>query len=172
MEKYLIIGLGNPNNSYKYTRHNLGSFLIRLIILNNKIKKTFENKYGKIYILNNKYIFLLSKTYMNKIGISIKYFLKKYKLKIKNLIVISDDIYLNFGIIKVKQKGGSGGHKGLKNIELILKSNNYYRIKVGIGHNFKYGELNKYVLSNMNKKELSFIKNNLYNQIYNIILNK
>ncbi|MDH3004362.1 MAG: aminoacyl-tRNA hydrolase, partial [Candidatus Shikimatogenerans sp. JK-2022] len=72
---------------------------------------------------------------------------------------------------KLKKNGGSGGHNGLKSIETILKTKNYLRIKIGIGHNFKYGEQNKYVLSNMNNKELEYIKNIIYPKIYSIVIN-
>ncbi|MDH3005048.1 MAG: aminoacyl-tRNA hydrolase [Candidatus Shikimatogenerans sp. JK-2022] len=175
MKKYLIIGLGNPKEKYEYTRHNIGALILKKIILKNNIKKNFYNKFGNIYIIiykKFKYFILLSNLYMNKIGLSVKYFLKKYKLKYNSLIVISDDIYLKFGKIKIKKNGGSGGHNGLKNIQNILKTKNYVRIKIGIGHNFKYGEQNKYVLSTMNKKELYYINNVIYFNIYNIIYNR
>ncbi|WGH25231.1 MAG: aminoacyl-tRNA hydrolase [Candidatus Shikimatogenerans bostrichidophilus] len=171
MKKKLIIGLGNPTEKYKYTRHNIGSLIVKQIILNNnKIKKIFSNNFGNIYInKNNKFLFLLSNLYINNIGLSVKYFLKKYKLTYNNLIIISDDIYLDFGKIKIKKKGGSGGHNGLKNIKKILKTKNFFRIKIGIGHNFNYGEQNKYVLSPMNQKELYIIYNIIYLKVYNII---
>ncbi|WGH25423.1 MAG: aminoacyl-tRNA hydrolase [Candidatus Shikimatogenerans bostrichidophilus] len=172
MKKKLIIGLGNPTKKYKYTRHNIGSLIVKKIILNYKIKKIFYNNFGNIYIKKNnkfKLFFLLSNLYINNIGLSVKYFLKKYKLTYNNLIIISDDIYLEFGKIKIKKKGGSGGHNGLKNIQQILKTKNYFRIKIGIGHNFNYGEQNKYVLSPMNKKELNIIYKIIYLKVYNII---
>ncbi|WGH24869.1 MAG: aminoacyl-tRNA hydrolase [Candidatus Shikimatogenerans bostrichidophilus] len=172
MKKYLIIGLGNPIKQYENTRHNIGSYIVKLIINNEKIKKNYNDKYGEIYIKiinNKKYLFLLSNLYMNKIGYSINYFLKKYKLKIKNLIVLSDDIYIDFGKIKIKYKGGSGGHNGLNNIEYILRTKEYLRIKIGIGHNFNYGEQNKYVLSPMNLNELNLIKKKIYIKIYKFI---
>ncbi|MDH3004351.1 MAG: aminoacyl-tRNA hydrolase, partial [Candidatus Shikimatogenerans sp. JK-2022] len=120
MKEYLIIGLGNPLKKYEYTRHNIGSYIIKLFIINKKIKKKFSNNLGNIYMnyYNNlKLFFLLSNLYINNIGLSVYYFLKKYKFNNKNLIVISDDIYINFGKIKLKKNGGSGGHNGLKSIE-------------------------------------------------------
>ncbi|WGH24685.1 MAG: aminoacyl-tRNA hydrolase [Candidatus Shikimatogenerans bostrichidophilus] len=174
MEKFLIIGLGNPIESYKNTRHNIGTYIVKMIINNERIKKKFKNKYGEIFIKKNnnkKYLFLLSNLYMNKIGYTINYFLKKYKLKNKNLIVLSDDIYIDFGKIKLKYNGGSGGHNGLNSIQNILKTKKYLRIKIGIGHNFKYGEQNKYVLSPMNLNELRLIKKKIYIEIYNLIFN-
>ncbi|WGH28157.1 MAG: aminoacyl-tRNA hydrolase [Candidatus Shikimatogenerans bostrichidophilus] len=168
-KKYLIIGLSNPNNKLKYTKHNVGYLIIKKIIKNKKIKKILNNKYGKIYkfYYNNNLLFLLkSNLYMNIIGISIKYFLIKYNIKKKNLIVIYDDIYIKFGKIKIKRKSSSGGHNGIKNIHNILKTKKFNKIKIGIGNNFKYGYQNKYVLSNFNKKELKIIYNKIYLLVY------
>ncbi|WGH25510.1 MAG: aminoacyl-tRNA hydrolase [Candidatus Shikimatogenerans bostrichidophilus] len=174
MNKYLIIGLGNPYKLYKYTRHNIGYLILKLIIKKNKIKKYNKNKYGYIYKLklnNNIFYLLLPNLYMNENGKSVYFFLKNYKIKKKNLITISDDIYLKFGIIKKKYKSGHGGHNGLKSIDNILKTIKYLKIKIGIGHNFEYGNQNKYVLSKMKKKEIKFIKKHIYKKIFNIIIN-
>ncbi|WGH25790.1 MAG: aminoacyl-tRNA hydrolase [Candidatus Shikimatogenerans bostrichidophilus] len=173
-KKYLVVGLGNPDKKFEYTRHNIGNLIIKQLILKTKTKLYLNNKFGSIYIIYNNYIkliLLLSNFYMNNIGLSVKYFLKKYKLKSKNLIVLSDDIYIKFGKIKLKKNSGSGGHNGLKSINNILKTKKYIKIKIGIGHDFKYGNQNKYVLNIMNKKELNYIYNNIYISIYNIILN-
>lgn len=176
MKKKIIIGLGNPKKKYKYTRHNIGYLIIQLIISNYKNSIYYKKNYnlGKIFFLiknNIKLILLLSNLYMNNVGISVNFFLKKFKLKSNNLIIISDDIYLNFGKIKIKKNSGHGGHNGLKNIQNILKTKNYKIIKIGIGHKFKYGQQNKYVLSKINKKELINIKKNIYKKIYNLITN-
>ncbi|MDH3003743.1 MAG: aminoacyl-tRNA hydrolase [Candidatus Shikimatogenerans sp. JK-2022] len=171
---YLIIGLGNPNKKLKYSRHNLGRLLIQKLIKEKKIKKNFFNKYGNIYILNykkKKLYLLISKLEMNIIGISVKYFIKKYNLKISNLIVIYDDIYIKFGKIKIKKNSNSGGHNGIKSIHKILKNKNFNKIKVGIGNNFIYGDQIKYVLSNFKKKELLLILNKIYILILKKILN-
>ncbi|WOX79170.1 aminoacyl-tRNA hydrolase [Candidatus Shikimatogenerans bostrichidophilus] len=171
--KYLIVGLGNPNNKFKYTRHNIGKLIVNKLIFNNK-NINFKNLYGiiyKRYYYNTKLLFLLSNFYMNEIGISIKYFLNKYNLKIKNLIIICDDIYIKFGKIKLKLKGGSGGHNGLKSIENTFNTNNYIRIKIGIGNNFKYGNQNKYVLEKINNNDLNVLYNKIYFLVYNKIIN-
>ncbi|WGH26678.1 MAG: aminoacyl-tRNA hydrolase [Candidatus Shikimatogenerans bostrichidophilus] len=171
MKYFLIVGLGNPGNNYEYTRHNIGSLLIKYFIFKKKIKLFFKNKYGSIYkfsFYKKILLLLISNFYINKIGISIKYFLKKYKLNLKNLIVLSDDIYIKYGKIKEKINSGSGGHNGLKNIEKIFKTKKYLRIKIGISNNFKFGNQNKYVLSKLNKKELKI----LYKYIYILVLKK
>ncbi|WGH27172.1 MAG: aminoacyl-tRNA hydrolase [Candidatus Shikimatogenerans bostrichidophilus] len=172
--KYLIIGLSNPNKNFEYTRHNVGNLIIKKIIIKKKIKLFFKNKYGNIYkfYYNNNILFLLkSNLYMNIIGISVKYFLKKYNLKFKNLIVIYDDIYIKLGKIKLKNNSGSGGHNGIKSIQKLFKTKKFIKIKIGIGNNFKYGNQNKYVLSNFKKKELYIIYNKIYLLIYNKIIN-
>ncbi|MDH3004756.1 MAG: aminoacyl-tRNA hydrolase [Candidatus Shikimatogenerans sp. JK-2022] len=175
MKPYLLVGLGNPTKKYKYTRHNIGSLIINYLIKKKKIKQNLKNKLGNIYIYkkkNKKFYILLSNSYINNIGLSIKYFLNKYKLTNNNLIVISDDIYLKFGKIKIKKnESSSGGHNGLKNIHKVLKKKKYIKIKIGIGHNFKYGRQNQYVLNNMEKHEINYIYNNIFRYIYDIIIN-
>ncbi|WGH27688.1 MAG: aminoacyl-tRNA hydrolase [Candidatus Shikimatogenerans bostrichidophilus] len=173
MKIFLIVGLGNPEKKFKYTRHNIGSLFINKFIYKKKIKLFFKNKYGLIYklIYKNKILLLLiSNLYINQIGLSIKFFLKKYKLKIKNLIILSDDIYLKYGKIKIKNNSGSGGHNGLKNIEKIFKTKKYKRIKIGISNNFEYGNQNKYVLSKINKIELKIFNKKIYYIIYNKLI--
>ncbi|BDT61637.1 MAG: peptidyl-tRNA hydrolase [Flavobacteriales endosymbiont of Rhyzopertha dominica] len=172
--KYLIIGIGNPNKKYKYTRHNIGNLIVKNLLFNKNKKEIINNKYGKIYIVKYykiKLLLLFSKNYINKIGITIKYFFKKLKLNNNNLIIISDDIYMKFGKVKLKFKGGSGGHNGLKSIENNINTKNYIRIKIGIGNKFKYGNQNKYVLENFNINELKIIYNKIYYLVYNKIIN-
>ncbi|MDH3004897.1 MAG: aminoacyl-tRNA hydrolase [Candidatus Shikimatogenerans sp. JK-2022] len=174
IKKYLIIGLGNPDIKFKYTRHNIGYLILQILIKKKKINLFLKNKLGKIYLLNlknKKFFILLSNLYINLTGNSLIYFLNKFKLNNKNLIVISDDIYLNKGIVKIKNNSGHGGHNGLKSIEKILKTKKFIKIKIGIGHNFKYGLQNKYVLKKMNKKELNLIKKKIFKKIYNFIYN-
>ncbi|WOX79436.1 aminoacyl-tRNA hydrolase [Candidatus Shikimatogenerans bostrichidophilus] len=171
--KFLIVGLGNKNKIFKYTRHNIGKLIVNKLILN-KNNIYLKNLYGiiyKRYYYNTKLLFLLPNFYMNEIGLSIKYFFKKYNININNLIIICDDIYIKFGKIKVKIKGGSGGHNGLKSIEKTFKKNNYIRIKIGIGHNFKYGNQKKYVLEKINNNDLKLLYNKIYILVYNKIIN-
>ncbi|WOX79291.1 aminoacyl-tRNA hydrolase [Candidatus Shikimatogenerans bostrichidophilus] len=171
--KYLIVGLGNKNNKLKYSRHNIGKLIVNKLIFN-KNNIYFKNLYGiiyKRYYYNTKLLLLLSNSNINVIGLSIKYFLNKYHLKYTNLIIICDDIYIKFGKIKLKIKGGSGGHNGLKSIANILNTNNYIRIKIGIGNNFKYGNQNKYVLENIKNNDLNELYNKIYYLVYNKIIN-
>ncbi|WP_242673947.1 aminoacyl-tRNA hydrolase [Blattabacterium sp. DPU] len=134
IEKFLIIGLGNPGYLYRKNRHNLG-----FMILDQISKKYFfsfsKKKFGFISKFNydNKLLFFLKpSTYMNQSGIAVKYWMIQEKIILKNIIVISDDIYLNFGRFRLRGQGGSGGHNGLKNIEKEIGTSHYARLRFGI----------------------------------------
>ncbi|WP_185860697.1 aminoacyl-tRNA hydrolase [Blattabacterium cuenoti] len=159
IEKFLIIGLGNPGCLYKKTRHNLG-----FMILDQISKKYFfsfsKKKFGFIYkfIYNGKLLFFLKPTtYMNNSGISVKYWMIKEKILLKNILVISDDIYLNFGSFRLRKKGGSGGHNGLKNIEKEIGTSHYTRLRFGIKKNHFYKKVDSYVLGNWKKEEMNYL---------------
>ncbi|MBL6649909.1 MAG: aminoacyl-tRNA hydrolase, partial [Flavobacteriaceae bacterium] len=100
-------------------------------------------------------ILLKPSTYVNLSGKAVSYWLKKEKIDIRNLLVISDDLNLDFGTIRIKSKGSDGGHNGLKNITQILNTSNYTRFRFGIGGNFKKGRQSDYVLSKWNDNEIS-----------------
>ncbi|WP_185873287.1 aminoacyl-tRNA hydrolase [Blattabacterium cuenoti] len=170
MTRFLIIGLGNPGINYNNTRHNIGFFIL------NKISKIYnilfkKEKFGYISKLkyNNKYILLLKPTtYMNNSGKSVLFWMKKKNILLENIIVISDDIYLKFGSVRIRKKGGSGGHNGLKSIEKEIKTSNYTRFKFGIGNNLEKFNNCNYVLENWKKEEIDFL-NLKYNKIVKII---
>jgi PTH1 family peptidyl-tRNA hydrolase len=94
-------------------------------------------------------------TYVNLSGKSVRYWINKEKIPIKNLLIITDDLNLDFGVIRLKEKGSDGGHNGLKNINEILKTNKYNRLRFGIGGNFSKGKQSDFVLSQWSKKEKS-----------------
>ncbi len=160
--KFLIIGLGNPGIIYEKTRHNFGFLLL------NKISKKYftpfyKKKLGDICKITYKknLIFLLKPTtYINCSGISVKYWINKEKIFLKNILVISDDLNLKFGILRLKSKGSSGGHNGLKSIEKEIKTSNYPRLRFGIKNNLfmkKNKNYNDYVLNNWDKKEIKYL---------------
>ncbi len=156
IEKFLIVGLGNPGYLYKKTRHNLG-----FMILDQISKKYFfsfsKKKLGFIssFSYDDKLLFFLKpSTYMNRSGIAVKYWIIKEKIIIKNILIISDDIYLNFGNFRLKGKGGSGGHNGLKNIEKEIGTSHYARLRFGIKKNFLDKKINSYVLENWKNEEI------------------
>ena len=116
----LIIGLGNPGNEYKNTRHNIGFEIIDKFAQKHNLsinKKKYNGVYEETFIYNQKVILLKPQAYMNLSGEVVKKFIDFYKIDIKEILIINDDLDLEIGKFKLKQKGSSGGHNGLKNIE-------------------------------------------------------
>lgn len=133
---YLVVGLGNPGDKYDKTRHNVGFDIIDLCEekYNFNINRTkFKGIYGECNIGGEKVIFLKPQTYMNLSGESVKAVMDFYKIPNDNLIVIYDDISLDVGRLRIKTKGSAGGHNGIKNIIAHLGTDNFQRIKVGVG---------------------------------------
>ncbi|WP_201260228.1 aminoacyl-tRNA hydrolase [Blattabacterium punctulatus] len=174
MDKFLIIGLGNPGNLYKKTRHNLGYFILDKIS-EKYLFSFYKKKLGFLseFIFYEKRIFFLKpSTYVNESGLSVKYWMNKKKILLKNILIISDDIYLNFGSLRLRGKGGNGGHNGLKSIEKELKSSHYARLRFGIKNDFS--KKIDYVLGIWKENELKDILNKLeisINIIFSFILN-
>lgn len=151
----LIVGLGNPGKEYENTRHNAGFRFIDEYAKSNSIK--IENKkFGGLYeIINHneeKVILLKPQKYINLSGEVIKSFLEYYKIPIENLLVIHDDLDTELGHLKLKYKGSSGGHNGLKNIEKNLNTKEYKRVKIGISKNQEIDKID-YVIGKVTKKE-------------------
>lgn len=161
---FLIVGLGNPGIKYENTRHNTGFlFLDELQKKNNladfKSSKKFKAMISEGKIAEEKIILAKPGTFMNQSGQSIKKFIKNYKLKIKNLLVIHDDIDLPLGKIKISKSRGSAGHKGIESIIKELSTKNFVRIRIGI--QLKTGKPRKsedFVLGNFNLKEKKDLK--------------
>ncbi len=153
--KYLIVGLGNPGEKYKNTRHNIG-FII-LDALANASNICFEpNRLGDKAVLKFKgrtLILIKPNTFMNLSGKAVNYWLQKEKVPVNNILVITDDIALPFGKIRIKAKGSNGGHNGLKDIQLVLSSNKYSRLRFGVGSEFNPGNQVNYVLGEWSKEE-------------------
>lgn len=155
----LIVGLGNPGNEYNKTRHNIGFMCI------DEIAKFFNvnfdsNKFNGIYTQFNyngeKIILLKPQKYMNLSGEVIRDYVNFFKINIEDILVICDDIDTEVGKYRLRYKGSSGGHNGLKNIELHLSTQIYKRIKVGISNN-KNVDTKDYVLGKFSKDELDLI---------------
>lgn len=157
MKKYLIVGLGNIGEEYKNTRHNIG-FKV-LDTLAQKEGVTFENKklgaITKFKFKGRTFILLKPSTYMNLSGKAVKYWLTKENISLENTLIICDDLNIPFGTIRLKAKGSDGGHNGLKNINIVLNSQNYPRFRFGVGAEFKKGKQVDYVLGKWNEDELS-----------------
>ena len=162
-KKFLVVGLGNIGSEYIMTRHNIGFEI--LDYLSNKEKLSFETfKLADKTILQKKgkKIFLIKpNTYMNLSGKSVKYWMNKEKIPIENLLVITDDLNLPFGKLRIRSKGSSGGHNGLKNIEEILGSQNYSRLRFGINNREKNKNKVDFVLNKWNEIEKKSLEDNL-----------
>jgi PTH1 family peptidyl-tRNA hydrolase len=152
----IIAGLGNPEREYKNTRHNVGFEVINKLAYDynigiNRVK--FSAFYGEGVINYQKVVLIKPQTYMNLSGEAIRDMLNFYKLGPENLIVVYDDTSIDVGDIRIRKKGSAGGHNGMKNIIYHLESDEFLRIRVGIGAKPKEYDLKDYVLSHFSKKE-------------------
>lgn len=155
--KYLIVGLGNIGAEYELTRHNVG-FLVLDRLADQKNIKFSQNKLSFKSELKHKgrSIHLVKPTtYMNLSGKAVNYWAKSLKIQKSNILIITDDIALPFGKLRMKAKGSSAGHNGLKDIEQNLGGNDYPRLKFGVGDDFSRGRQVDYVLSNFDTNEMN-----------------
>lgn len=163
MKKFLIVGLGNIGEKYENTRHNIGFKILDYLAKSEDFK--FEtNKLGDTatYKIKGRSLTLLKpSTYMNLSGKAIKYWLEKEKIPLENLLVITDDLNLPFGTLRIKTKGSHGGHNGLKDTQDILQTINYNRFRFGISDAFAKGKQVDYVLGNWSEEENLKLKERL-----------
>ena len=155
MKKFLIVGLGNIGAEYVNTRHNIGFKIVDHLA--KKEALSFEvAKLGMIseFKIKGRTLLLLKpNTYMNLSGKAVKYWMEKENIPKENVLVITDDLNLSFGTIRIKPKGTDGGHNGLKNIQLLLNSSEYPRFRFGISDEFKKGQQVNYVLGEWDEIE-------------------
>jgi PTH1 family peptidyl-tRNA hydrolase len=152
---FLIVGLGNIGAKYESTRHNIG-FKALDFVAEQASAFFIEERYGEIssFKYKGKNIFLLKpNTFMNLSGSAVRYWLTKLKIDIKNLLVITDDLNLEVGNLRMKKNGSDGGHNGLKNIQKTLSTNQYPRLRIGVGNNFPKGKQIDYVLGKWTEEE-------------------
>ena len=154
-KKFLIVGLGNIGAEYVNTRHNIGFKIVDYVA--SKQGVSFETaKLGAVAeftIKGRKLILLKPNTYMNLSGKAVHYWMQKENIAKENILVITDDLNLAFGTIRIKGKGTDGGHNGLKNIQLVLNTSEYPRFRFGISDEFKKGQQVDYVLGEWNETE-------------------
>lgn len=180
----LIVGLGNPLKKYEKTRHNIGFIMLDAIAQHNNlkiIKKRFGGKYGEYFYNDEKIILLKPYKYINLSGEVISKYINYFKIEIDNILIICDDLNMEIGKIKLKYKGTSGGHNGLKNIEQHLGTQNYKRLKIGILNN-NFNNARNYVLdefSNEESKQIEQVKqqipliiNDYLKQPFELVMNK
>ncbi len=153
--KYLIIGLGNPGGKYEETRHNIGF----------KVVEAFAKECGASFSLQKQaevaqakfkgrqIVLIKPTTYMNLSGKAVNYYMQSEKIPRENILVITDDLALPFGKLRMKMKGSDGGHNGLKDIQATLNSQEYTRLRFGVGSEFNKGQQVDYVLGEWSPEE-------------------
>ena len=159
-DMHLIVGLGNPTKQYEGTRHNVGFETIDRIAAENHIpveEKKHKALYGSGYIEGEKVILAKPQTFMNLSGESVRELSDYYKIPAENIIVIYDDISLDVGQLRIREKGSAGGHNGIKNIILHLGTEVFPRIKVGVGEKPKGWDLADYVLGRYSAEDRKII---------------
>lgn len=153
--KYLIVGLGNPGAKYENTRHNIGFKVL------DAFAKEFEGKFAldkqaeiaKVKFKGRSIVLAKPTTFMNLSGKAVNYWMQQEKIPMENILVITDDIALPFGKLRMKGKGSDGGHNGLKDIQATLNSAQYARLRFGVGNDFHKGRQADYVLGEWTAEE-------------------
>lgn len=161
--KYLVVGLGNIGPEYTGTRHNSGFMVADTLAAS--AGASFEScRYGDMarFRCKNKEILLLKpSTFMNLSGVAVRYWMNKEKLPLEQLLVIVDDIAIPFGAIRLRGNGADAGHNGLKNIAEQLGTQNYARLRFGVGHDFQRGDQIDYVLGRFPEEERKLLPERL-----------
>lgn len=156
MHKYLIVGLGNIGEKYRYTRHNIGFLIVEELV--RKVDAKFNSSnFGEVAQFKYKarpVKVLKPNTYMNLSGDAVRFWMQKENISIENVLVITDDLNLPFGTIRIRRKGSDGGHNGLKDIQNKLQNQNYPRLRFGVGNEFSQGNQIDYVLGMWSEEEV------------------
>ena len=155
--KYLITGLGNIGPEYAGTRHNIGFRVVNKLVEDAGVRFT-EERYGAIArfrVKNCELVVLKPNTFMNLSGNAVRYWLQKENIPVENLLVVVDDLALPFGTLRLKPQGSDAGHNGLKNIAQMLGTQNYARLRFGIGNDFPRGGQIDYVLGHFPEEQVA-----------------
>ena len=161
--KYLIVGLGNIGQEYDNTRHNIGFKILDAFAKASNVVFE-ENRYGAIAeckVKNKTLILLKPNTYMNLSGNAVRYWLQQEKIPVENMLVLVDDLNLPFGSIRMRKQGSNGGHNGLGHIQQVLGTQNYARLRFGIGNDFNKGAQCNFVLGEWSEEEKKTLPNRL-----------
>lgn len=155
MKKFLVVGLGNIGEKYHNTRHNIGFKILDFFASKeNLVFETVKLADRADYKLKGRtFIFIKPNTYMNLSGKAVKYWLEKEKISLENLLIVTDDLNIPFGTLRLKTKGSDGGHNGLKDIQDKLNTTKYNRFRFGISDNFSKGRQVDYVLGEWTTEE-------------------
>jgi PTH1 family peptidyl-tRNA hydrolase len=156
----IIIGLGNPGSKYEGTRHNIGFEVVETIA--GRIGATWKTK-GQSQIADGRWrgrklLLAAPETYMNRSGLAVEELLRRHRVEPQDILVIVDDIHLDTGVIRIRQKGGTGGHNGLDDIIDWLDTNDFPRMRIGVGNDFGQGRQAEYVLEKFSSDERTVIE--------------
>ncbi len=157
--KFLVVGLGNIGAEYQGTRHNIGFTVVDALVREAGVSFTTQ-RYGDVAqmrVKNQQLVVLKPSTYMNLSGEAVRYWAQKEKIALDHILVVVDDIALPFGTIRLRGKGADGGHNGLKSIDQLLGSQQYARLRFGVGNDFPRGAQIDYVLGHPTAQELSIL---------------
>lgn len=157
MKKILIVGLGNMGVAYSNTRHNIGFYILNALARDFNV--VFETeKLGAVVrfrYAGKSFTLLKPSTYMNLSGKAVKYWTAQEKIPLENLCIVTDDIHIDFGVIRIKTKGSAGGHNGLKHIEEQMQTQHYTRFRFGVGRKYPSGRQAEFVLGEWTEEEES-----------------
>ncbi|MDO5509461.1 MAG: aminoacyl-tRNA hydrolase [Weeksellaceae bacterium] len=156
MQKFLIVGLGNIGEKYRYTRHNIG-FLVADEIAAQAETAFVASRFGSIAQFKYRarpVTVLKPDTFMNLSGQAVKFWMQKENIPMQNLLIITDDLNLEFGQVRIRSKGSDGGHNGLKSVQQVLQTTQYPRLRFGIGDRFLQGQQVEYVLGQWTDEQM------------------
>ena len=156
-----VVGLGNPGKLYEFTRHNVGFSLLNIFAFQKNLtfKPSRQNYYyAKGGIKEYSFILIKPVTFMNLSGIAVKEIVEKYKIMFNDLLIVHDDVDLALGKIKINRNGSGGGHNGISSIIYQLDSDQFPRLRIGIGKEFQRGKMVEYVLDKFLDEELAKLK--------------
>lgn len=156
---YLLVGLGNPGKEYTNTRHNLGYMVIQCLSdqYDVELKNKQFGRIGRTLLQDTQVYFLLPTTYMNDSGKAVQFYKELYQIKLQNILVVVDDLALPFGTMRLRMNGSSGGHNGLKSISNHLHTEQYPRLRVGIGTDIEMMDKAEFVLAPFMQKEQKYL---------------
>ena len=164
MIKYLIVGLGNIGPEYHETRHNIGFMAVDALAKANNAAPFVDKRYGfttSFSIKGRQLILLKPSTFMNLSGLALRYWMQKENIPLENVLIVVDDIALPFGSLRLKGKGSDAGHNGLKHIAATLGTQNYARLRFGIGNGFPKGGQVDYVLGHFSDEDRKILDERL-----------
>ena len=158
--KYLIVGLGNPGDKYENTRHNIGFKVVDYFLkdLDDPWSVEKQGWISKVKFKGRVLVFLKPSTFMNLSGKAVNYWMQKEKIPVENVLIITDDLALPYGKLRMKGKGSDGGHNGLKDIIATLNTSKFARLRFGVGNEFSKGQQVDYVLGEWSPEEKDILE--------------